>query len=224
MDIVLSAGWLAFYRHLGFLEALGDLDVSVDAVVGTSSGSLVGALWAAGLSLDAIADEVSATRPLSALRLSRRPWSGLCAATGLMNRLRRHLPARIEDLDRPFAVGVSTWGRRSHLLTEGPLVEAVAASCAVPGLFSPVDVDGTRWLDGGWADRAAVPAWRQWRPGHDGIVHLIESMRERLIDPPGVRVVRSASSGATLWNLGEGAAQRAESRARTLAVLDAGCD
>jgi predicted acylesterase/phospholipase RssA len=219
VDIVLSAGWLAFARHIGFLEGLADQGIEVGAVVGTSSGSLVGALWSAGLSLDAIADEVSATRPFRALRPSRTPWRGACSMGGLMARIGKHLPERIEDLERPFAVGVCSGPNSPHLLTSGSLVQAVAASCAVPGLFSSVDVNGTRWLDGGWADRTAVDGWRDWRPGQVGLLHLIEKTVGTYPAPPGVTVVRSQPSGAHLWTLGDHATQRAETRTLTNGIL-----
>ncbi len=219
VDIVLSAGWLAFARHVGFLEGLADQGIEVGAVVGTSSGSLVGALWAAGLSLDAIAEEVTATRPFRALRPSRTPWRGVCSMGGLMARIRKHLPERIEDLERPFAVGVCSGPNAPHLLTSGSLVEAVAASCAVPGLFSSVDVNGTRWLDGGWADRTAVQGWRDWRPGQPGMLHLIETKTGTYPAPTGITVVRSQPSGARLWSLGDHRTQRAETRALTNTIL-----
>ncbi|MFK7930511.1 MAG: patatin-like phospholipase family protein [Myxococcota bacterium] len=220
VDIVLSAGWLAFARHIGFLEGLTDQGIEVEAVVGTSSGSLVGALWAAGLTLDAIAEEVTATRPFQALRPSRTPWKGVCSMGRFMKRLERHLPARFEDLDRPFAVGVCTGPKTAHLLTSGSLIEAVAASCAVPGLFSPVNVDGKRWLDGGYADRTAVDGWRQWRPNNTGLLHLIESTRGDFPAPQGITTVRSPPSGAHLWSFGDHKAQRTETRALTQSVLD----
>ncbi len=219
VDIVLSAGWLAFARHIGFLEGLADQGIEVGAVVGTSSGSLVGALWAAGLSLDAIAEVVSATRPFRALRPSRTPWRGVCSMGGLMSRIRKYLPERIEDLERPFAVGVCSGPNAPHLLTSGSLPEAVAASCAVPGLFSSVDVNGTRWLDGGWADRTAVEGWRDWRPKQVGLLHLIETKVGTHPSPAGIIVVRSQPSGAHLWTLGDHPTQRAETRTLTNAVL-----
>lgn len=221
VDIILSAGWLAFARHIGFLEGLADNHVDVDAVVGTSSGSLVGALWAAGLSLDAIAEEVTATRPFRALRPSRTPWRGVCSMRGLMNRIRNHLPKRIEDLERPFAVGVCRGPNSAHLLTSGSLAEAVAASCAVPGLFASVDVDGQRWLDGGWADRTAVDGWREWRPAATGVLHLIETQTGSFPAPAGIPLVRSQPSGAHLWTLGDHVKQRAETLALTHTFVNA---
>jgi hypothetical protein len=138
---------------------------------------------------------------------------------GMMSRIRKHLPERIEDLERPFAVGVCTGPNEPHLLTSGSLVEAIAASCAVPGLFSSVSVDGTRWLDGGWADRTAVDGWREWRPGRTGLLHLIETKTGIYPAPAGITVVRSQPSGARLWSLGDHPAQRAETRVLTNSEL-----
>ena len=48
MDVILSSGFLAFARHIGVFDAIEECDIEVDAICGTSSGSMVGALYAAG--------------------------------------------------------------------------------------------------------------------------------------------------------------------------------
>ena len=49
VDLVLSSGFLAFARHLGFLTAIEESELDVSGVCGTSSGALVGAMWACGV-------------------------------------------------------------------------------------------------------------------------------------------------------------------------------
>ena len=56
MDIVLSSGFLAFARHIGFRRVCLQQDVEVSAICGTSSGSVVGALWANGISEEEMID------------------------------------------------------------------------------------------------------------------------------------------------------------------------
>ena len=215
MDLLLSSGFLAFARHLGFLDALGATGRAVDAVVGTSSGAIVGALYLAGADLDAIAAELGAQAPLRSLALSRAPWRGVLSMAPVQARLTAMLPPRFEDLPRPFAVGVVDPAGRHALVTEGDLVAAVAASCAMPGLFHPVTVNGARCKDGGAADRLGVQAWRAWRPGRRAIAHWVERTagQDVAADLEAITVVRTPRSGAKLWSLGDFTAQRAEARA-----------
>lgn len=216
MDLLLSSGFLAFARHLGFLDALDGAGVPVEAVVGTSSGAMVGALYLAGADLDAIAAELGSQAPLRSLALSRAPWRGVLSMAPVQDRLTRLLPARFSDLPRPMAVGVIDAAGRHRLVTEGDLVAAVTASCAMPGLFHPVTVDGAPYKDGGAADRLGVDAWRAWRPGRAAVAHWVARTagKDVAADLEGVTVVRTPRSGAKLWSLGDFGAQRAEARAQ----------
>jgi predicted acylesterase/phospholipase RssA len=226
VDLVLSSGFLAFARHAGFLLAVEELGLAVDGVCGTSSGSMTGALWAAGYSASRVADELSAGRPLRHVRPGLTPWRGLLSGRAMVRHLSRLLPARIEDLERPFAVGVAGQDGRHELLTSGPLPEAIAASCAIPRLFQPVVVEGTPWQDGAFADRIGIAAWRRVLaaqvPGElDAVVHIVErsSGVESEEGLGSARIVRTPRSGASLWSLGDFRGQMAEARALTLAAL-----
>lgn len=222
VDLVLSSGFLAFGRHIGVLRAVQRAGLEVEAVVGTSSGSVVGALWLAGMQPDAILAEVMAYRPLQLMRLSATPWRGLASMRPFAAWLAQRLPPRIEDLTRPFAIGVVDRRGRHQLLTQGPLALAVAASCAMPRVFQPVDVGGQPFSDGGAADRLALGAWRRWRPDHDAIAHEVArtSGRDVPSDLRGVRLVRTPRSGATFWNLGDVAAQASEAESLAWQVLE----
>lgn len=220
-DLLLSSGFLAFARHAGVLRAIEEIDAPIDAIVGTSSGALIGALWAAGQPATQIADWVGARRPLSFMALHLRPWDGVFHLEPLMAWLAERLPARFEDLSRPFAAGVIGPGRVPRLITSGPLVPAVAASCAIPYLFRPVEHDGVRCQDGGVADRLMLTPWRAWRGQRSALAHIID--RTAGVDAPadlsGVRVLRSPRSGATFWSLGDVPAAVEDARVRALAAF-----
>lgn len=224
VDLVLSSGFLAFARQTGFLTAVEEVGLGVDGICGTSSGALAGALWAAGMPAARIGELLYAKVPVRRVRPHLAPWRGAFSLAPVITELRRWLPARIEDLDRPFGVGVMDAARRPHLLTEGPLAEAVAASCAIPWVFAPVDVGGTAWADGGLVDRTFLGAWRSRRPDAAVLLHLVDSSRGDGVvpDAPGVTVVRSGVSGASFFSLGDFAGQAAQTRQRTLDALTAG--
>jgi NTE family protein len=222
-DLILSSGFLAFGRHIGFFRGLEAMGVEHEAIVGTSSGSIVGALYAAGHRPREIERMVGEfRRPIWKLRPHVRPLVGVFSMSSLVAFLRPLLPPRIEDLSCPFAVGVMDAAGRHRLLVEGPLPEAIAASSAVPRLFSPVKIGSERFRDGGAVDRLGVAAWRLWRPDRSAIVHRVARTMgaEKSDDLDGLVVVDSAPSGASLFSLGDLATQIAESERRTRAVLE----
>lgn len=222
MDLLLSSGFLAFARHLGVFDALVARGRTPDAVVGTSSGALVGALYLAGHDLDVIAGELSSRSPLSMCSPVWNPWRGFFSTRRVQARLAELLPARIEDLPCPFAVGVCDESGEHRLLTEGALPAAVMASCAMPVIFQPIAVDGRRFHDGGAGDRLGADAWRRWRPNRTGIAHWVDRTAGKDVeaDLSGLTVIRTPRSGAKLWSLGDFAGQREEARRIAGAVLE----
>ncbi len=204
-DLLLSSGFLAFARHAGVLAAIESDGPPIDAVVGTSSGALVGALWAAGMPARDIALLLADRAPTAYLGLHWAPWRGAFSLAPLAAWLRSRLPALIEDLPRPFAAGVIGPGRRATLLTHGDLVSAVVASCAIPYLFRPIDREGGPYADGGVADRLMVTPWRAWRGDRPAVMHVVDRLAGRdsdaSLDP--YVVVRTPRSGASFFSLGD---------------------
>ncbi len=223
VDLVLSSGFLAFARQAGFLAGVEELGVKVDGICGVSSGALAGALWAAGHPAQEIAAILVESAPLWHVRPHGAPWRGLFHLDPMQARLRDLLPARIEQLQRPFAVGVMGRGGARVLLESGPLPEAVAASCAVPYLFRPVTVGGVAYQDGGAIDRTFLGPWRARRPEAPVVLHLVDGRGGEMEVPtgPGLTVVRNRRSGARLWSLGDFVGQFEEARENTLTALEA---
>lgn len=224
-DVVLSSGFLAFGRHCGFLDAIEDAVardvVAIDGVCGTSSGAMVGALWAAGWPARRIADELGSQPPLRWMKLSGAPWRGLFSMDRVIAHLARLLPDRIEDLPRPFGVGVIDPSGQPRVLTAGPLAPVVAASCAMPIVFTPVQLDGGPHHDGGAQDRLGLSTWRAVRGARPTLVHLVRRSAGPETDPlpDDVRVVHSGRSGATFLSLGDLLGQAEETRRATEQLL-----
>ena len=127
VDLLLSSGFLAFGRQAGFLQAIEDRGVQVEAIVGTSSGALAGSLWAAGWSAQDLLVALTERLPLASVRPSATPWRGLLSMRAVIADLADRVPERFEDLKRPFAVGVMTAEGGHRLVRSGPLAPAVAA-------------------------------------------------------------------------------------------------
>ena len=112
-----------------------------------------------------------------------------------------------------------------RLVTSGDLSRAVAASCAVPGLFAPVRLDdGALYLDGGAVDRTFLALHKAWRPERRAVCHLVKDdgvelvQRDGIID--GVYVVKTPrANGAKLWasatSRGKGKRRRSYRRGRS---------
>ncbi len=163
VGIALGGGVARGFAHIGILKTLLSHGLQPDVITGTSIGALIGGFCAAGL-LEA-AEEW-------ALSLTRRRVFGYLdvslKGSGLINgdRLAGHLETvigrtTIESLDIRFAA-VATELATGHevWLTRGRLVEALRASYALPGVFSPVPIGG-RWLvDGALVNPVPVSAAR----------------------------------------------------------------
>ncbi len=224
MDLVLSSGFLAFARHIGFLEAVEAAGVEVDAIVGTSSGAIIGAMWAAGLSPREAGRRILESHWTHLLRISPLPWRGLFTMAKVIAQLERVLPGSFDRLPRPFAAGVT--GPEGHLLlTSGPLAPAVAASCAMPGVFGPIEIGGVPYRDGGARDRLGIRGWRRWRNGRSALVHHVERTAGVDVDCDltGLTVVKSPRSRTSFFGLRDFDAQIDEARRITEATLAGSC-
>lgn len=163
IGIALGGGAARGWAHIGVLKALAEMGVRPDIMAGTSIGALVGAASQVD-QLDALEDWVCGLARLDILRLmdARLSGGGFMRGDRLMRALSHYVEDRnIEDLPIPFAV-VATDLDTGHevWLREGSLQDAVRASIALPGLFSPVRL-GDRWLlDGGLVNPVPVSVCR----------------------------------------------------------------
>ena len=222
VSLCLSSGFLAFARHAGFLMAVEERAVRVNAITGTSSGSVVAALWASGMPAAEITALFTGRSLMSMGRPNLRLWQGLMTMAGFMDFIRPHLRGTVADLEIALAVGVVDRSGAHDLITAGPLAEVVAASCAMPGLFAPVTVNGRPLQDGGAADRLGLGAHRAWRPGERVLAHWVERTAGKDVDAgvDGVTVVRTPRSRARFWNLGDVPAQAREALELSRAAFD----
>jgi NTE family protein len=163
VGVALGAGAARGWAHIGALQELTAIGVSPDIVVGSSIGAVVGGCYAAGRldALESFARSLTRRRVFGLLDLSFA-GGGLIGGDRLRSRLEDSIGAlRIEELPIRFA-GVATEIGSGHeiWLKRGPLVEAMRASYALPGVFEPVRVAG-RWLfDGAFVNPVPVSVAR----------------------------------------------------------------
>ncbi|MHA1559581.1 MAG: patatin-like phospholipase family protein, partial [Alphaproteobacteria bacterium] len=166
IGLALGGGGALGFAHVAALHAFDDLGIKPAIIAGTSMGAIMGAFYAAGHSA---ADIERFLRDLRNRRreLVNRLWksrpktvrtlfgpfrsnAGQLVAEAVLEAFGDLLPDRFEDLVIPLrVVATDFYGWRERVFSSGPLIDAVAASMAIPFLFRPVIVDGRPMVDGG---------------------------------------------------------------------------
>ena len=152
IGLALSGGGARGFAHIGVLKVLVENDIPIDMIAGTSAGSIIGGAFAAGMSVDEIVTMAGKVGWTNMTRPSMSPLAMLSNAP-MGNFLSRHFPfTRFEDLKIPFAAVACDLERGEEVVLrdKGDLIFAIRASCAVPGVFTPLtDQDGRLLVDGG---------------------------------------------------------------------------
>ena len=159
VGIALGGGSARGWAHIGVLAALREQGIEPDIICGTSIGALVGGICAAGR-LAELEKWVSGLTRRDVLALVDFTMAGGGPIRGerLMEFYRKQLgDIAIEELPRTFAAVATDLHTGSEVwLQRGPLLTAIRASLSIPGLFTPVRIEG-RWLaDGGLVNPVPV--------------------------------------------------------------------
>ncbi len=167
ISVALGGGGVRGAAHIGVLRVLVREGFIIRAVSGTSIGSLIGALYAKGLSPDEIEDLVESVDPLKLYGWPLSDGPGLLGIRGIADWLAQNLGSlTFDDLKIPLAVAaVDLASRREIILCEGLVREAILGSIAVPGIFPPRRLHEYTLIDGGTLDPVPVRAARALAPG-----------------------------------------------------------
>jgi NTE family protein len=163
IGLALGGGAARGFAHIGIMRTLIANGILPDIVVGTSIGAVVGGCYAAG-QLDTLEEWARSLQPKNIFSYLdiRLNGSGLIGGNKLAAQLEASLgKTRIDDLPLRFAA-IATEVQTGHeiWLTHGRVVDAMRASYALPGIFSPVAI-GDRWLiDGALVNPVPVSAAR----------------------------------------------------------------
>jgi len=167
--LVLGGGAARGIAHIGVLKVLKRHKIPFDIVVGTSIGSLMGAIYALGLSLKNVEDIALKTtwRDLSDFVLSK---TGFLEGRNLERIIEGLLEEKVfSDLKKELAiVATDIENGEEVIIRSGNLSRAVRASCSIPGIFIPVRINGRLLVDGGL--RSTVPSETAKAMGADFIV------------------------------------------------------
>ncbi len=152
IGLALSGGAARGFAHVGVMKVLRENDIPIDFVAGTSAGSIAGLAYASGMSIDSI---VEIGKTIGWYSMSKLSFSakGLLSNAPLGDLIRdRFAFDRFEELMIPFAAVATNLETAEEMVFkgEGDLGFAVCASCAIPGVFIPLeDESGNKFVDGG---------------------------------------------------------------------------
>lgn len=185
--VSLSSAFLGFHSHAGFLQGLAEGGVWPGQIAGASSGALVAAFAAIGMTPLEIFELLQTRR----FRWSFFEWGMLVGGAFFPIHRRKHSGslqghairayladifggARIEDCRMRLGISVTNLtSLRAEIRTGGPLTELVAASCACPGVISHQILDGEALWDGGIAQSPPFSHWTDDASVRQVLVHEV---------------------------------------------------
>jgi NTE family protein len=160
--LVLGSGGPRGFAHIGVLKALDDAGVKPDLIIGSSVGSMVGALYAAGMSgrdLEKLAYQINVLEFFEFRVLG----GGLATGGAIQNYVNEKVHGRaIEELRTPFVAAATRLADgKMALFNHGDTGLAVRASGASPGQFEPVRIGAELYVDGDEASPVPIEAARK---------------------------------------------------------------
>lgn len=202
VSIALGAGAARGLAHLGVLEVLEEANVPVDFLCGSSMGGIVALLYAiGGSSREAIRIARETMSSTGKIRdLSWFPRASLFRGRKLSRAAERFASLRFSDLHRPAAVvSADLVAGEPVVLDSGSVRDALLATCAIPGIFPPVRIDGRLLVDGALVSRLPAQLMNRRRSGVRLAVHVVPSPSDR----PGQDADVIASRTGRLFGFGD---------------------
>lgn len=150
IGFALSGGFIKGFAHLGAMQALLEYDIKPDIISGVSAGALAGAFYADGNEPYEVLQYFAGHKFQDLTKLVI-PKVGLFDLSEFIDFLRTNLKSKnIEDLKIPFIITATNLDKgKSVQFTEGDLALRIAASCSMPVMFSPIEIDRNNYVDGG---------------------------------------------------------------------------
>lgn len=159
--LVLSGGGHRGVAHAGALKAMQESGFEADVISGVSAGAIVGAMYAANYSPEDIVELFKKIKLFSISTFARR-GAGFVSTHAFHQILLEYFPEdSFESLSKELHVTVANLiTAKKKVFSSGRLIPAILASSAVPGVFTPVEIDGQLYTDGGVLDNFPVKPLR----------------------------------------------------------------
>jgi len=153
LGLALSGGTAKSVAHVGVLKALAGAGVTVSYVTGTSGGSIVGTMFASGMPLSSLEDIATTMswRKLVSIRVSRL---GFISSERIEEFMKDAIgDITFDQLKIPCGVvATNLVTGEKRVFVRGPIARVVRASCSIPQIYLPVEIDGHYYVDGGLAE------------------------------------------------------------------------
>lgn len=162
LGLVLGGGGARGLAHIGVLQVLDEAGIRVHAVTGASAGAMIGAAVANRMPMEEIN---SLSRRIRWRHLVRPVWprQGFLSFSPLEHFVIDMLGGDIDitDLPLPYAcTATAALNGETATFWQGRLAPRIRASCSVPGLIQPIEIDGVVYVDGGISDNLPIAAMR----------------------------------------------------------------
>ena len=153
----LSGGGARGMAHIGAIKAFEEKGIEISSVAGASAGSIVGYFLAAGLKSSRMIDIARKTNFYSAFKVSFSK-TGIVSIGNIRNILKKEVGIdSFGGLNIPLHIGVTNLqSGECDYLNEGNLYDAIVASCSIPLIFNPVEINGNMYVDGGLSSNLPV--------------------------------------------------------------------
>lgn len=173
VGVALSGGTARAVLHVGVLKALTEAGIPIDCIAGTSGGAIAAAIYAYGEPIEVMEEVATGLSwwKLASIRFSRL---GFISSRPIELFLDKTLQgARFEDLKTPCAIPLTdlVTGERV-VFKSGPVARVVRASCSIPQIYLPVDIDGRHYVDGGLSEYLPVQSVQSFGPQFTIAVNL----------------------------------------------------
>ena len=157
IGIALGGGGTKGFAHLGVLKALEEKGIVPNVFSGTSAGAVVASLLAFKKKPNEIFEILKDLKLTDAAKI-KFPKKGFASLDKLKDKLEIIFENKnIEDLDQPLFISVTNLNTgNAEYLNQGNIAKSIQASSSIPLLFTPVDIEGYQYIDGGLVDNVPI--------------------------------------------------------------------
>jgi len=157
IGLALGGGAILGMCHIGVLQAIDELKIPISCISGTSAGSLVGVLYASEITPSQL-KRIALSSHWGLLARPSLPRRGIFSTEPMEEFLKKYLDTlQIQELKIPFsAIAVDAVEGKEIIFREGYIPTAIRSSCAVPGIFRPIEQGEMLLIDGGIMDNVPV--------------------------------------------------------------------
>ncbi len=154
VGLALGGGASKGLAHVGVIHALKKLGVPIDYIAGTSAGAMIGGWYAMTedeTMIKKVFDDLSKKDKLLLTEVVRRKGKPVLKDKSIFTVIDKYIgDFKVEDCKIPFrAVAANVSNGDEFVISKGSLAKAIKASCAIPVVFDPIEIDGKLLLDGG---------------------------------------------------------------------------